>query len=71
MKRLILTAAIALQLSASGVLVTPHGKTFHASRKCMSLSRSKAVTEVTVLEAKSRNLKPCGICYRVKPEPPR
>lgn len=66
MKRLILIALTALTLSAAdGVMVTPSGKTYHAT-KCMALSRSKEIHTVTLEAAQAHNLRACGICYRAK-----
>jgi hypothetical protein len=47
------------------VYVTAHGKTFHKSKDCMSLSHSSAVFPVTREKAEAHGLKPCGMCYRV------
>jgi hypothetical protein len=68
MKTAILTAVLALELSAAGVLVTPKGKTYHAAKSCISLMRSRTVQTIEEKDAKTRKLKPCGICYRSKKE---
>lgn len=63
-KLLIATALLATSLNAA--FLSEHGKTFHASRSCMALSRAKVVLEASEADAKAHNLKPCGICYRAK-----
>jgi len=43
MKRLILTALLALSLHAETVYITAHGKTWHTNRQCMRLVKSKQI----------------------------
>lgn len=69
MTRLRLIAAaliLASSLSAETVYLTSHGKTFHESEKCMSLSRATVKLTADRKQAEAHGLKQCGICYRPK-----
>lgn len=71
MKRLAATVLFAFQLlAADQVIVTEHGKTYHARATCMALSHTKTTYTATEAAAKSHGLKPCGICYRQKSNKP-
>jgi hypothetical protein len=62
MKRLLLTALLALSLHAETVYVTAHGKTFHSNRQCMSLAKSNRVLTTDDKTALAHGLHECGIC---------
>lgn len=66
MKLLLATLALAGSLWADWI--TPNGKAYHPRRSCISLTRSKAVAEISKAEAEKRGLKVCGICSRWKTE---
>ena len=70
MKIITLLLLIASFASAGTVYLTPHGKTFHSSAKCMSLSRANKVLTADEAEAVKHGVKPCGICHRVKKSKP-
>jgi hypothetical protein len=44
--------------------VTPHGKAYHSKRECIALRTTREPEQITIKEAASRGLKPCGICAR-------
>jgi hypothetical protein len=64
MKRLLLALTLATGLSAEPVYLTAHGKMYHQSTHCMSLSRAKQVYTADRAQAEAHGLKPCSICYR-------
>jgi hypothetical protein len=63
MKRLLLSLVMAMSLGAAPVYFSPSGKTFHTSRECASLKRSKKVLTADEKEAEAHGLhahKNCG-----------
>lgn len=50
------------------VYFSAHGKTYHASAKCMALSHTANVLSGDQAVAEKRGLRPCKICHRVKQE---
>lgn len=59
-------AVLTLVAHAQTVYFTPNGKTFHTSKDCIALTRSKTIMEADQKEAKAHGLKACGICQRRK-----
>lgn len=64
MRRLLLALTLAAGLSAEPVYLSAHGKTYHATTHCMSLSRARQVYTADRAQAEAHGLRPCGICYR-------
>jgi hypothetical protein len=62
MRRLLLTALIAISLHAGTVYVTPHGKTFHTDKACMSLAKSHNILTTDDKTADAHGLRECAIC---------
>ena len=45
------------------VYCTPSGKSYHSTRACKTLARSKSVIEISLENAQAKNLKPCKVCH--------
>lgn len=67
MKRIIIALlTLSSIMTAETVYLTPHGKTFHTSRTCMSLAKSPKVLEADDKTATAHGLHECGICAKRK-----
>jgi hypothetical protein len=62
----VLAALLAAGLSAEPVYLSAHGKSFHKTEHCMSLSRAKHVYTAERSEAEKHGLHECSICWRAK-----
>ncbi len=66
-KTLIIAAlAIASTLNAEVVYLSKNGKTYHARKDCIALTRSREVLTTDDAAAMAHGLRPCGICHRAK-----
>jgi hypothetical protein len=53
-------------LAAETVYLAPKGKTFHAAKTCIALSRTAQVLSAERSAAEAHGLTACKICYRPK-----
>ena len=51
--------------NSSTVYVTPSGKSYHKTKSCTTLKRSKVINAVTLSQAKAQGKSdPCNICVK-------
>ncbi len=62
MKLLLPLFLLASSLVAQPAFFTAHGKTWHSSRDCMALARSKNVLQADSSDAERHGLVECSIC---------
>jgi D-alanyl-D-alanine dipeptidase len=63
---LAVTALGLVALAAETVYLAPKGKTYHASKSCISLSRTAQILSADRTVAEAHGLTACKICYRPK-----
>jgi len=64
---LLLAAMLSLvAVAAETVYLAPKGKTYHAAKTCIALSRTAQILVADRAQAVAHGLTPCRICYRPK-----